>query len=394
MTDLQYTGPGVVLRFGELFLKGKNRFRFEEALERNVRRAVGERDDVNVVRKHGRIFVLGASDSDLLNRLTGVFGIASLSPAVFCSKNLEEIKRNALEQADLRPSGTKTFRISARRSDKGFPFTSTDIGRRVGAVVADATGLGVDLENYDLAIGVEVGIDWTFVWSTKQTGAGGLPAGTAGKGMLLLSGGIDSPVAGHMMQKRGLELSAVYYHAFPYTGDGAKDKVKRLAELLAKRQKSLRLCVVPFTAVQELFRDQAPGPYLVILYRRAMIRIAEMIAKKEAIPALVTGEALGQVASQTLTNLSAIENAASLPILRPLIGFDKAEVIALAQKIGSFEISIEPHEDCCSLFVPKHPETKAYLPQVHSIEKKIDWQPRLEEAFENIETLTFDMNKW
>ncbi|MCP4198285.1 MAG: tRNA 4-thiouridine(8) synthase ThiI, partial [Proteobacteria bacterium] len=387
MTELQYTGPGVVLRFGELFLKGGNRFRFEEALEQNVRRAVGDRNDVKVVRKHGRIFALGASDSNLLNRLADVFGIASVSPAVFCKKNLEEITKNALEQAELRPADTKTFRISARRSDKGFPLTSTEIGRQVGAAVADTTGLGVDLENYDLAIGVEVGLDWTFVWSSKQPGAGGLPAGTAGKGMLLLSGGIDSPVAGHMMQKRGLELSAVYYHAFPYTGDGAKDKVIRLAELLAKRQKSLTLSVVPFTAVQELFRDQAPGPYLVILYRRAMIRIAEMIAKKTAVPVLVTGEALGQVASQTLTNLSAIENAAGLPILRPLVGFDKAEVITLARRIGSFDISIEPYDDCCSLFVPKHPETKAYLPQVHSIERKIDWQPRVEEAFANTETL-------
>jgi thiamine biosynthesis protein ThiI len=393
MTELQYTGPGVVLRFGELFLKGKNRFRFEEALERNVQRAVGDRNDVKVVRKHGRIFALGASDNDLLARLADVFGIASVSPAVFCRKSVEEITENALAQAELRPSDAKTFRISARRADKGFPLTSTEIGRQVGASVANVTGLGVDLENYDVAIGVEVGLDWTFVWSTKLPGAGGLPAGTAGKGMLLLSGGIDSPVAGHMMQKRGLELSAVYYHAFPYTGDGAKDKVIRLAELLAKRQKSLTLSVVPFTAVQELFRDQAPGPYLVILYRRAMIRIAEMIAKKTTVPALVTGEALGQVASQTLTNLSAIENAADLPILRPLVGFDKAEVITLARRIGSYDISIEPHEDCCSLFVPKHPETKAYLPQVHSIEKKIDWQPRVEEAFENTETLVLGTDK-
>ena len=161
----------------------------------------------------------------------------------------------------------------------------------------------------------------------------------------------------------------------------------RRIELLAKRQQRLELNVVPFTAVQELFRDQAPAPYLVILYRRAMIRIAEMIAQKAAIPALVTGEALGQVASQTLTNLSAIENAAGLPILRPLIGFDKAEVIALARKINSYDISIEPHEDCCSLFVPKHPETKAYLPYVHGIENKIDWQPRLQEAFEKTEQL-------
>jgi thiamine biosynthesis protein ThiI len=388
MTDTQITGPGVVLRFGELFLKGRNRFRFEQALERNVHRAVRGRQDVKVVRHHGRIFLIGASDEDLMARLSGVFGIASLSPVVFCEKDMASITAAALAEADRRSPGVKCFRVSARRSDKQFAHTSADIGRLVGAEVVRATGLGVDLTRFDLAIGIEVGPEWCFIWSTTEKGGGGLPLGTGGRGLLLLSGGIDSPVAGHMMQKRGLALDAVYFHAFPYTGDGAKDKVIDLARLLAARQEQLKLHVVPFTALQELFRDKAPGTLLVILYRRAMIRIAERLADRVRIPALVTGESLGQVASQTLPNMVAIDQVSTRPVLRPLVGFDKAETIELAKRIGSYDISIRPHDDCCSLFVPKHPETKAHLPKVQSVEGRIDWLPALEEAVAQVETIT------
>ncbi|MCP4603085.1 MAG: tRNA 4-thiouridine(8) synthase ThiI [Proteobacteria bacterium] len=380
MTELNYTGPGIVLRFGELFLKGKNRYIFENALERNVRRAVADRNDVQIWRVHGRIFVLGADDDDLVYHLQNVFGISSISKAVFCERTLDTVTAQALELAEKRPPGVETFRISARRSYKAFPYTSTDLGRIVGAEVVKATGLKVDLEKFDLEIGIEIGVDWTFLWSTQKPGAGGLPVGTAGKAVLLLSGGIDSPVAGHLLQKRGLELTAVYFHSFPYTGDHVKDKVIQLTGLLARRQKSIRLFTVPFARIQELFRDEADAKYLVILYRRAMIRIAEMIAHTEKIPALITGESLGQVASQTLPNLAAIQDAAKLPILRPLIGFDKAETIALARKIGSYNISIIPHDDCCSLFVPKHPETKAKAVYIRKIEQSIDWFPLLDEA--------------
>jgi thiamine biosynthesis protein ThiI len=377
----------VVLRFGELFLKGKNRYLFEQALERNVRLAVRDRDDVTVIRKHGRIFVLGASDDELLDKLESVFGVASLSPVVLCEKSLDEITRNALALAAKRPPGVRTFRISPRRSDKTFAHTSADLGRIVGAAVAQAEGLSVDLTEYDYAIGIEVGPEWTFLWPSELKGAGGLPVGTSGPAMLLLSGGIDSPVAGHLMQKRGLALSAVYFHAFPYTGDGAKDKVIRLAKILAGRQRELVVHVVPFTRVQEMFRDQAEAKLLVILYRRAMVRIAAMLAGKKKIRCLVTGESLGQVASQTVHNLAAIEDASPLPILRPLIGFDKAEIVDLARKIGSFDISVLPHDDCCSLFVPKHPETHASLRHVRKTESRIEWQPRIEEAFEETETI-------
>jgi thiamine biosynthesis protein ThiI len=205
--------------------------------------------------------------------------------------------------------------------------------------------------------------------------------------MLLLSGGIDSPVAGHLLQKRGLELKACYFHSFPYTGDGAKDKVVRLAKVLAERQTDTELFVIPFTKIQESLRDFTEPKFLVLLYRRAMIRIAEAIAKERNIRAIVTGESLGQVASQTLFNLAAIGDVATLPILRPLIGFDKAEIIVLARKLGTYDISIEPHDDCCSLFVPKHPETKAIIKYVRIEENKIDLDPLIREALESKEII-------
>ena len=390
MTETSFVGTGVVLRFGELFLKGKNRYVFENALERNVHRALAGRDDVRVVRKHGRLFVTGGCDDDLMTRLGRVFGVASISKIHFAKKDIDDISRIAVEIARQRHPRVETFRIAARRSDKGFPLISSEIGRVVGSAVAVDTGLGVDLSEPDLSIGVEVGTEWTFVWSGESSGAGGLPVGTAGNGLLLLSGGIDSPVAGHLMQRRGLALHGIYFHAFPYTGDGAKDKVLRLAEVLARRQKGFHLHVVPFTKVQETFRDGAEAKLLVLLYRRAMMRIASMTAEKHKHRCLITGESLGQVASQTIQNLHAIEDAARLPILRPLIGFDKADIIDWAKRIETFDISILPHDDCCSLFVPKHPETQASLKYVLRSEAKAEWQAPLQEAFEGIETIVVE----
>jgi thiamine biosynthesis protein ThiI len=333
------------------------------------------------------MFAVGGCDDDLIDRLRHVFGIASLSKVRFAEKNIDDVTRIAVEMSKERDANVRTFRIAARRADKTFPMISSEIGRHAGSAVAVDSGLGVDLTEPDLTIGVEIGTDWTFLWNRDIPGAGGLPVGTSGTGLLLLSGGIDSPAAGHLMQRRGLELSGIYFHAFPYTGDGAKDKVIRLAEVLARRQKSFHLHVVPFTKVQERFRDGADAKLLVVLYRRAMMRIASMTAEKHKLQCLITGESLGQVASQTIQNLQAIEDAARLPVLRPLIGLDKSDIVAIARKIETFDISILPHDDCCSLFVPRHPETHASLKYVLRSESHTEWQPALEEAFENIETI-------
>jgi thiamine biosynthesis protein ThiI len=376
-----YRGPAVVLRVGELFLKRGNRRVFEDALERNLKRALSGRRDVRLVRAHGRMFVLGAADEELLLRLRWVFGLASASPARMCAKALDEITAHALELAAALPARPgATFRVAARRSDKAFPADSQEIGAVVGAAIAVRTGLAVDLERPDFRVGVEVGPDWAFVWTDERPGGGGLPVGVSGRVALLLSGGIDSPVAGHLLQKRGVELAGVYFHAHPYTGDGAREKVLELARALATRQDRLPLFVVPFAKIQERLRDRVDPEYLVILYRRAMVRIAERIAAAEKIAALATGESLGQVASQTLANIAAIEDAATLPILRPLIGFDKAETIEIARRIGTFDVSIRAHEDCCSLFVPRHPATKGTIPRARRLEEAAELEPLLDEA--------------
>ncbi|HUT79480.1 MAG TPA: tRNA uracil 4-sulfurtransferase ThiI [Polyangia bacterium] len=388
MSDVgDFRGPGVVLRHGELFLKGGNRRLFELALERNARRALRERPEVQVRPEHGRLFVLGAADDDVLERLRWLFGAASLSPAVFTARDPAAIGDCAVALARENVGAARTFRIAARRADKSFPLTSTELAREVGRTVGEAIGLPVDLERPDLTVGIEIGRSWTFLWVRDEPGGGGLPVGTSGKALLLLSGGIDSPVAGHLMQKRGVELAAVYFHAFPYTGDGARDKMVDLARVLTRRQERLPLWVVSFTRIQEALRDSADRSWLVLLYRRAMVRVAGRIAARERLGALVTGESLGQVASQTMANLATIEDASPLPILRPLVGFDKAESIALAKRIGTFEISIRPHQDCCTLFLPSHPETKGNPARAATLESRLDLQPLIQEAADSAEAV-------
>lgn len=383
-----FEGKGVVLRVGELYLKGGNRHIFMNAMVANVKRAFGDRKDINVISGMGRIFLSGANDEDVLDRLRWVFGISSYSPVTFCAKEIGAITECAVAMAKQFEGNENTvFRIAARRSDKSFGHTSAQLGIEVGSAVNVATGYGVDLEQPDLRIGIEVGRDWTFLWTEQCKGGGGLPVGTSGRAALLLSGGIDSPVAGHMLQKRGVSITGVYFHAFPYTSDGAKNKVIELAEVLAKRQKRFKLCVVPFAKVQEALRDAANPGYLVLLYRRAMIRIAERLAEQDGIKALATGENLGQVASQTLENMAAVEEAATMPILRPILALDKIETINIAREIGTYDISIQPFEDCCTLFVPAHPETKGTAKTATKFESRANWQDALEEAIENTEII-------
>ncbi|MBN2801653.1 MAG: tRNA 4-thiouridine(8) synthase ThiI, partial [Deltaproteobacteria bacterium] len=387
-TEDIYEGAGVALRIGELYLKGGNRHIFQKMLVDNVKRSLKEREDVRVVPSKGRIFVVGSSDDDILYRLRWVFGISSVSPVIFCKKDIAEITAHAVSFAKQYPGNEKTvFRISARRSDKHFSHTSSEIGIEVGSAVNVATGYGVNLEDPDLNIGVEVGHTWCFVWTEKLKGSGGLPVGSSGRMALLLSGGIDSPVAGHLLQKRGIALTGVYFHAFPYTPDGSKLKVIDLAKVLAKRQKRFRLYVVQFAQMQEAMQEAATSDYLVLMYRRAMIRIAERLAQKDGIKALATGENLGQVASQTLENMALVEDAAELPIFRPLLTMDKIETMDLAKEIGTYDISILPFEDCCTLFVPEHPQTKGSLKVIKRYEKRRDFEDFIEKAVASVEVI-------
>ena len=371
----------ILVRYAEIFLKGGNRRNFEERLAANLARALGPLGGYRVERQHGRIVVLGPGGPEALRRIGTVFGVSSYSPATILPPDLDRLEACAVELGRAaKASGARSFRIEARRTDKAFSLTSPEINTKVGRRVQDETGFTVDLGSPEATIGIEVGVRRAFVYGETRAGPGGLPVGTGGKALLLLSGGIDSPVAGHLAQKRGLVLVACYFHSFPYTGDGAKEKVLDLARMLAPAQATIDVLVVPFTKIQERLRDGAPPRLLVIFYRRMMMRIATRLAEDAGAQALVTGENLGQVASQTIESLSCIERATLLPILRPLISFDKQETIAIARRIGTYETSIRPFDDCCSLFVPTHPEIRPKLAAVERAETRFDVEGWTEEA--------------
>ena len=368
----------VLCRYGELFLKSGNRRAFERVLADNVRAALTDLPRARVEQTHGRLLVrLPGDDADeAAGRLARVFGLVSLSVArqVDANADLEAITAMAVEQARVvvardRPA---SFKIEARRADKRFPKSSLDIDRHVGAAVQAATSLPVDVHTPALRIGIEVGTDVAYVFAGKHDAPGGLPVGASGRALLLLSGGIDSPVAGWLAAKRGLALDAVYFHSPPYIGEKSRDKVLALGKQLARWQALRSVTVVPFTDAQKHLRDAGPAELAVVLYRRMMMRIADEIADRLEASALVTGENLGQVASQTIENMTAIEAAARRVVLRPLVTYDKVETTALARRIGTYETSILPYEDCCSLFVPSHPATRARAQDAERVEEQLD----------------------
>jgi thiamine biosynthesis protein ThiI len=368
----------VVCRYGELFLKSGNRRAFERVLADNARRALADLPAARVSQTHGRLLVRlpEAEADDAATRLQRVFGLVSLSVArqVEATPDLAAVEAAAIDtaRAAIARDGVASFKIEARRADKRFPVSSMDMARRIGARVQAATSLAVDVHTPALRLGVEVGTGVAFVFAGTQAAPGGLPVGASGRALLLLSGGIDSPVAGWLAAKRGLALDAVYFHSPPYVGEKSRDKVLTLAGKLARWQALRSVTVVPFTDVQKRLRDAGPAELAVVLYRRMMMRIADAIADRLDASGLVTGENLGQVASQTIENLTAIEDAARRVVLRPLLTYDKVETTALAQRIGTFETSILPFEDCCSLFVPLHPATRARVVDAEKAEAKLD----------------------
>jgi thiamine biosynthesis protein ThiI len=367
----------LLCRYGEIFLKSGNRKRFERVLVGNVRAALAEQDQARVDAPYGRILVHvpeGDAAEQAATSLERVFGLVSLSMARTVPSELDAITGAAVDEARAAMGRVHaaSFRVDARRADKRFPIPSTEIARKVGARVAAATGLAVDLHHPGLRIGVEIGADRAFVYAGKRAAPGGLPVGSSGRGLLLLSGGIDSPVAGWLAAKRGLLLDAVYFHSPPYVGEKSKDKVLALARLLARWHAVRSVTVVGFTDVQQRLREAGPAELAVVLYRRMMMRIADAIADGLGADALVTGESLGQVASQTVENMATIGAAARRVVLRPLVTYDKVETTALARRIGTYETSILPFEDCCSLFVPPHPATRARPEEAERAEARLD----------------------
>lgn len=366
----------IVCRMGELFLKGRNRSLFTDRLRSNVEACLNSFKGVRLHCVHGRFFVTHPPEirEELIGRLAKIFGLSSVSPAVETEKNMESIIKTALDMV-MQPGtldGKKTFAAKAHRSDKCFLHKSPEIGRMVGDAVGQATGLAVDLDDPDLCVEVEVGPHAAFVFSSRMKGAGGLPVGVSGRSVLLLSAGIDSPVAGWMMMKRGVSIDALTFHSPPYTDEAALDKVLGTAQKIGAWGGDFTLRAVRFADIQKRLHRCAKKGLAVVLYRRMMMRTACKIAEITGAKTIITGESLGQVASQTMENMSRIQEASTLPILRPLIGLDKIEIIQIARRLETYEISIEPHIDSCTLFTPKSPITKARKSLVESAENSID----------------------
>ena len=371
----------IVVHYQEIALKGKNRPWFMGRLVRNLRHALSDLDVTAVRALMGRIEVVlgpGASREEAGERIRRIFGIANFSYAGRTPLDLDVIAAAILK--DLGDRECRSFRVSVRRADKRFPMTSPQVEREVGGRIKERRGWRVDLDNPELTVHVELLTDEAFYFFGKEKGAGGLPTGTAGRVACLLSGGIDSPVAAHRLMKRGCAVTFVHFHSYPILSRASQEKARELVKLLTTWQQHSRLYLVAFGDIQQQVVLAVPGPMRVVVYRRLMLRIAERIAIVRHAQALVTGDVVGQVASQTLENIAVIGNVATLPLFRPLIGMDKDEITAEAIKIGSYPISIIPDQDCCTLFTPRNPQTKARLADIEVAEQSLPIEELVEKA--------------
>lgn len=382
----------ILLKYGEISLKGLNRPMFEKQLLANVAKALAPLGKFSIRKSQSTVYVepLG-DDIDMqaaTERLSKVFGIVNICPAAKCQKTIEDIERTTLECLSQIDLNGKTFKVEAKREDKQFPMNSPQLCRHMGAVILKNTeGLSVDVHNPDILVQIEIRKE-AFIFTQKVSGAGGMPVGTAGRAALLLSGGIDSPVAGWMISKRGVVLDAVHFHSHPYTSDRAKEKVIELAKIMTQYTGPIRLHIVPFTDIQLDIIDKCPKNYLTIIMRRLMMRIAEKIACESGAMALITGESIGQVASQTMESLVVTDNAVDMPVFRPCIGMDKEEIVTISKKIDTYETSILPYEDCCTIFVPKHPKTKPSISEIQEAEKLLtDPEGMMEKAIQDREII-------
>ena len=375
----------LLVRYGEIFLKGLNRPYFIRSLVRKIRYAVrGMNAEVWV--HDGRIFVRGFSDIDeCIDRVTRVFGVHSVSPAVEMPK--EDFDAICTQAITMTRDLKGTFKVNARRSDKRYPLDSPAINEECGYRILKAhPDLKVDVHHPDYLVNIEIR-DMAYLYVRSIPAVGGMPVGTNGNATLLLSGGIDSPVAGWMIAKRGVQINAVHFHSYPYTSDRAKEKVLDLARKLSFSCCGIKVHIVPFTEIQMQIHEKCAEEYTTLIMRRYMMRIAEQIARREESEALITGESIGQVASQTMTALGTTDCVVNMPVFRPLIGFDKSEIIAIARKIGTLEISELPYEDCCTVFTPRHPATKPKLEKILEGENRLDTEGLIARALEGTEII-------
>ena len=375
----------ILLKQGEMVLKGANRYKFEDLLLRNVRNAIETLGKATVFSKQSTVFVDFEDENidmkEAEDRLCRVFGAVGVTRAAVCDYEFGTMLSQAAEY--LRPALTfaKTFKVVARRADKTYPKKSPEIAAELGGkLLAEFPNLNVRMKDPEVTVFAEVREHRIFVHTDPKRGAGGLPCGIGGHGLLMLSGGLDSPVAGYMMARRGMKISAVHFESPPYTSERARQKVEKLAKLVSRYSGKMSVFVVQFTDIQEQIRRECKEDLFTLIMRRFMIRIACDIAKKAKAGAIITGESLGQVASQTLEALTVTENAADMPVFRPCIGMDKQDIVDIAYRINTFETSIEPYEDCCTVFTPRHPQTKPSLKEVIEEEKKLDIEKMLSEV--------------
>ena len=382
----------ILIKYGEMALKGMNKRSFEDVLVKNIRRRIKSLGKTEITRAQSTIYIKPADEcfdvNEAMDRLKKVFGIAALCRAAVCEKDFEDISKVACEYIDETLTYAKTFKVNAKRSDKAFPMKSPEICREVGGYLYENfDNLSVDVNNPDKIVMVEVREQNAFVYCGREKGRGGMPVGTNSRAALLLSGGIDSPVAGYMVAKRGVLLESIHFFSHPYTSQRAKEKVLELAGLLSVYTGGMKVHIVPFTDIQLEIKKKCPEEYLTIIMRRFMMRIAEKIARKNKLSALVTGESIGQVASQTVEALGVTNDAVSMPVFRPVIGMDKEEIVTIARDIGTFDTSILPYEDCCTVFTPKHPQTKPKLEKVKEYEKVLDIETLVDEAVAGVEIM-------
>ncbi|MGN7942746.1 tRNA uracil 4-sulfurtransferase ThiI [Virgibacillus sp. 6R] len=386
----------ILIRYGEISTKGRNRRIFVDRLKRNIKEVLADFPGLDYEGTRDRLYLHLNNErhEEIIERLQYVFGIQSFSLAIKCESDINIIKEKALEAIKSLYQRHDTFKVTAKRANKQFPLDTNELNYQIGShILINTEDLTVDVKNPTINLRVEVRKEATYLTCYDYKGAGGLPVGSSGKGMLLLSGGIDSPVAGYLSLKRGVELEVIHFFSPPYTSERAKQKVIDLTKELTVFGGSIKLHIVPFTAIQEKIQAQVPENYTMTSTRRMMLKIADILREKQQALALITGESLGQVASQTLESMVAINDVTSTPILRPLITMDKLEIIEISKQIGTHDISVRPFEDCCTIFTPASPKTKPKLEKVSRFESFVDFDELVMEAVNHVETMIITKNK-
>ncbi len=388
----------VLVKYGEMALKGLNKKTFEDMLTKNIKRRIKSLGRFICTSAQSTLYITPVEDnadlSEVVDRVGKIFGIAALCRACVCEKDFDDITEKSVDYLSGILSTASSFKVTAKRADKSFPMKSPDICRELGGVLLERfPNLHVDVNNPEITVTVEIRDTNAYVHAENIKGAGGLPVGSSGKAMLLLSGGIDSPVAGWMMAKRGVHIAAIHYVSPPYTSERAQLKVEQLCEKLTDYCGGIGFYCVPFTEIQEAIKDNCPEEFFTIIMRRLMMEIAQRIAAKDGCLALITGESVGQVASQTMSAIACTDAVCRIPVFRPLIGMDKTEIIEISRKIDTFETSTLPYEDCCTVFTPRHPKVRPVLADVEKAQNSFDFEPLIAEAVEKTELKIFNFSR-